>query len=117
MQRAIRRGLSASMGVTSLCRVGNEEVLHPADVLVRQDVATEDRLADPLLESHAHDDGRLPIWRYPAVSRCRFSRRSSCAFAATMMVEALIATAPTLMGRSIPQRTRRPPAIGMATKL
>jgi len=31
-----------------------------------------------------------------------------------MMVERLIATAPTLMGRSSPHRTRRPPATGMA---
>ena len=35
----------------------------------------------------------------------------------TMMVDRLIATAPTLIGRSNAQRTRRPPAIGMATKL
>src|SRR4051794_34110896 len=34
-----------------------------------------------------------------------------------MMVETLIATAPALMGRSKPQRTKRPPATGMATKL
>ncbi len=40
---------------------------------------------------------------------CSFSRRSNCAFAATMMVERLIATAPTLIGRSSPHRTRRPP--------
>src|SRR6266404_2294217 len=45
------------------------------------------------------------------------TRRSSCAFAATIMVDALIATAPTLMGRSNPQRTSRPPAIGMETRL
>src|SRR3979490_1884519 len=46
-----------------------------------------------------------------------FTRRSSCAFAATMMVDTLIATAPTLMGRSNPQRTSSPPAIGMETRL
>src|SRR5712691_5618358 len=51
------------------------------------------------------------------VARCSFNRRSNCAFAATMMVERLIATAPTLMGRSSPDRTRRPPATGMATTL
>src|SRR5262245_60500703 len=50
-------------------------------------------------------------------ARCRFSRRSNCAFAATRMVERLIATAPTLMGRSSPHRTRTPPATGMATRL
>src|SRR5216683_3719177 len=48
---------------------------------------------------------------------CSFSRRSNCAFAATMMVERLIATAPTLIGRSSPHLTRRPPATGMATRL
>ena len=48
---------------------------------------------------------------------CSLRRRSSCALAATMMVERLIATAPMLMGRSTPQRTRRPPATGMATRL
>ena len=46
-----------------------------------------------------------------------FSRRSNCTLAATMMVERLIATAPTLMGRSIPQGTRRPPATGMAIRI
>jgi hypothetical protein len=51
------------------------------------------------------------------VTRCSFTRRSSCAFAATMMVDTLIATAPTLIGRSKPQRTRTPPAIGMASRL
>ena len=49
------------------------------------------------------------------LARRSFTRRSSCAFAATMMVDALIATAPTLMGN--PQRTSRPPAIGMETRL
>jgi hypothetical protein len=48
---------------------------------------------------------------------CSFSRRSNCAFAATMMVDRLIATAPTLMGKSSPHRTRRPPATGIATRL
>ena len=49
--------------------------------------------------------------------RCSFTRRSNCALAATMMVERLIATAPTLMGRSTPRRTSRPPATGMAMRL
>jgi hypothetical protein len=50
-------------------------------------------------------------------ARCSSSRRSSCAFAATMMVDRLIATAPRLMGRSNPQWTKRPPATGMASRL
>jgi len=50
-------------------------------------------------------------------SRRSLSRRSSWAFAATMIVERLIATAPTLMGRSSPMRTKSPAATGMATRL
>src|SRR5229473_3249520 len=50
-------------------------------------------------------------------SSCNLRRRSNCAFAATMIVDRLIATAPTLIGRSNPQWTKRPPATGMATTL
>ena len=48
---------------------------------------------------------------------CSLTRRSSCAFAATIIAERLIATAPMLMGRSSLHRTKRPPATGMATRL
>ena len=53
---------------------------------------------------------------YEAV-RSNFNRRSNCAFAATMIVDRLIATAPTLIGRSRPQWTKIPAATGMATRL
>jgi hypothetical protein len=43
-------------------------------------------------------------------TRRNLSPRSNCAFAATIIVERLIAIAPTLMGRSIPRGTKRPPA-------
>ena len=43
--------------------------------------------------------------------------RRSCALAATMIVERLIAIAPTAIGRSIPHGTRMPAAIGIATRL
>ena len=49
--------------------------------------------------------------------RLSFKWRSNCALMATMMVDALIATAPTLIGRSNPQRTNSPPATGIATRL
>src|SRR5439155_26446462 len=43
--------------------------------------------------------------------------RRSCALAATMSVETLIARAPTAIGRSIPKPDRAPAATGMATTL
>ena len=46
-----------------------------------------------------------------------FSRRSSWALAATMMVEALMRMAPTAMGMTKPQGARTPAASGMATTL
>ena len=46
---------------------------------------------------------------------CR--RRNSWALAATTMVEALMATAPTAMVRSMPQGVRTPAATGMAMTL
>src|SRR5436189_20052 len=45
------------MFVTGLGRVDDQEVLHHANVLVRQDVTVVDGLAGPLLESHANDHG------------------------------------------------------------
>ena len=45
------------------------------------------------------------------------TRRRSCALAATMIVDALIAIAPTAIGRSSPKGTRTPAATGMATRL
>jgi len=45
------------------------------------------------------------------------SRRRSWAFAATMIVEALIAIAPTAIGRSSPHGTNTPAATGIATRL
>src|SRR5258705_10954174 len=50
-------GFAASMLVTDLCRVDDEEVLHHADVIMRRDVTVEDGLSDPLPESHADDYG------------------------------------------------------------
>ena len=45
------------------------------------------------------------------------TRRSSWALAATTMVDRLIATAPMLIGRMIPQGAKRPAATGMASAL
>jgi hypothetical protein len=52
----------------------------------------------------------------PSLGRRR-KRRRSWALAATMTVEALMAMAPTAIGRSSHQGTRMPAAIGMATRL
>jgi len=54
---------------------------------------------------------------HQTAERCILNRRSNCAFPATMMVDRLIATAPTLMGRSNPQWAKTPVATGMATRL
>ena len=48
---------------------------------------------------------------------CRRTLRRSWALAATMIVDALIATAPTAIGRSIPQGTSSPAATGIAIRL
>lgn len=48
-------------------------------------------------------------------TRCSFSRRSVWAYTATIIVDRLIATAPTLIGRSTPQRTNRPAATTAAS--
>ena len=45
------------------------------------------------------------------------TRRRSWAFAATMIVDRLIAIAPTAIGRSMPHGTKRPIATGIATRL
>jgi hypothetical protein len=58
---------------------------------------------------------RYPIHRFNQCSS--FKRRRNCALTATMMVERFIAIAPTLIGRSSPQRINIPPAAGMAIKL
>jgi len=52
-----------------------------------------------------------------AASRPSLTARNSCAFTATMRVDKLIATAPTLIGSSTPHRRNRPAATGIATKL
>jgi len=44
-------------------------------------------------------------------------RLRSWALAATMIVEALMAMAPTAIGRSMPHGTKSPAATGMATRL
>src|ERR1700689_1917571 len=51
------------------------------------------------------------------ISRCKSKRRSSWAFAATIIVDRLIAIAPTLIGRSSPEWMNNPAATGIATKL
>ena len=51
------------------------------------------------------------------VSRCSRTRRRSCALAATMMVERLMAMAPTAIERSMPHGTKMPIATGIATRL
>jgi hypothetical protein len=56
-------------------------------------------------------------WAGGGVSRRSRTRRRSWALAATTMVEALMAIAPTDIGRSIPHGTKRPMATGMAIKL
>jgi hypothetical protein len=43
--------------------------------------------------------------------------RSSCALAATTIVDTLITSAPTLIGRMMPHGARTPAATGMATAL
>lgn len=50
-------------------------------------------------------------------ARRSFRRRSNCAFAATMIVDILIAIAPTLMGKSMPHLMNSPAATGIATRL
>src|ERR1700686_2691835 len=49
--------------VTGLFRTKDEEVLHHADILMRQNVTMEDGLAGPFLETHADDD--YAFRRYP----------------------------------------------------
>src|SRR5215471_4019102 len=59
----------------------------------------------------------VPMQSQELASRPSLTDRKSCAFTATMSVDKLIATAPTLMGSSSPQRTNSPAATGIATKL
>src|ERR671919_1952518 len=47
----------------------------------------------------------------------RSRRRRSCAFAATMIVDRLIATAPTLIGSTKPSGAKSPAATGIARAL
>ena len=61
--------------------------------------------------------GASGVGRRVGAVRPRSRRRSSWALAATMIVERLMATAPSAIGRSMPQGTRRPAATGMATTL
>src|SRR5450759_1182853 len=75
-----------------------------------------------------HANSSLPPWAdppqagrsaaLPAIGSLRsFRRRRSWALAATMIVERLIAIAPTAIGRSMPHGTKTPAATGMATRL
>ena len=62
---------------------------------------------------YGHDGGGDHAVEDRRRSSYNLRRRSNCAFAATISVERLIATAPTLIGRSNPERARserrRPP--------
>ena len=55
--------------------------------------------------------------RAAAGSRCSRSRRSSWALAATTMVDALIAIAPTAIDNSMPHGVSTPMATGIAMRL
>ena len=77
------------------------------------------REVGPMLGGGASDDSAADG---PAKSdyvwlRRNRSRRSSWALSATTIVEALIATAPSAIGRSMPHGTSSPAATGIATTL
>src|SRR5947207_13974458 len=59
------------MFVTGPGRVDDQEVLHHADVLVRQDVTVVDGLTGPLLESHANDHGLSHPYRHSVLYGAR----------------------------------------------
>lgn len=118
-----RRGPAASQTRTKTAIKADGKTSPPTGKVFNLTVCTVDDWEDGAMDKRflfwdnqsymTQIDGPADQW----LADRSFTRRSSCAFAATMIVDTLIATAPTLMGRSNPQRTSTPPAIGMETRL